>query len=111
MENQFALVNVLDQYKSLSLAAKTSAQSGVSGTGGAAALLLVGRELRLELEHVRVWGSAQGRRGRSENAKKGLVQHGVHGETGQAAQLHVGRVSETGSGNADLQPGNKMTVV
>ena len=48
MENQSALVNVLDQYKSLSLAAKTSAQSGVSGTGGAAALLLVGKELRLE---------------------------------------------------------------
>ena len=48
MENQSALVNVLDQYKSLSLAAKTSAQSGVSGTGGAAALLLVGWELRLE---------------------------------------------------------------
>ena len=105
MENQFALVNVLDQYKSLSLAAKTSAQSGVSGTGGAAALLLVGRELRLELEHVRVWGSAQGRRGEKENAKKDPVQHGVLGETGQAAQLHVGRVSETGSGNADLQQG------
>ena len=108
MENQSALVNALDQYKSLSLAAKTSAQSGVSGTGGAAALLLVGRELRLESELVRVWGSVQGRRRRTENAKIDPVQHGVLGETGQAAQLHVGRGSETGSGNADLQPGNKM---
>ena len=60
---------------------------------------------------MRVWGSVQGRRGRKEDAKKDPVQHGVLGETGQAAQLHVGRVSETGSGNADLQPGNKMTIV
>ena len=60
---------------------------------------------------MRVWGSVQGRRGRTENAKKDPVQHGVLGETGQAAQLHVGRVSETGSGNADLQPGNKLNSV
>ena len=92
MENQSALVNVLDQYKSLSLAAKTSAQSGVSGTGGAAALLLVGRELRLESELVRVWGSVRGRRRRRENAKKDPAQLGIHGETGQVAQLHAERV-------------------
>ena len=57
-----------------------------------------------------MWGSAEGRRGRRENAKKDPVQHGVLGETGQAAQHRVGRVSETGSGNADLQPGKKSNI-
>ena len=37
MESQSALVNVLVQYKSLSLARQSSAQSGVTGVGGAAA--------------------------------------------------------------------------
>ena len=58
-----------------------------------------------------MWGSVQGRRGRKENAKKDLVQHGVLGETGQAAQLHAGKGSEIGSGNADLQRGNKIDFI
>ena len=57
-----------------------------------------------------MWESVQGRRGRTEDAKIDPVQHGVLGETGQAAQLHAGRGSETGSGNADLQPGIKSNI-
>ena len=37
MENQSVLVSALGQYKSLSRAAKTSAQNGRNGAGGAAA--------------------------------------------------------------------------
>jgi len=37
MENQSVLVSALGQYKSMSLAAKTSAQNGRNGAGGAAA--------------------------------------------------------------------------
>jgi len=37
MENQSVLVSALGQYKSLSLAAKTSARNGRNGAGGAAA--------------------------------------------------------------------------
>ena len=36
MENQSALVSALGQYKSLSLAAKTSARNGQNGAGGVA---------------------------------------------------------------------------
>ena len=44
-----------------------------------------------------------------ENARKDHVQHGVHGVTGQAVQLHVVMVSETESGNVDhLQGENKI---
>ena len=40
-----------------------------------------------------------------ENARKDHVQHGVHGVTGQAVLLHVGRESGTESGNVDPQQG------
>ena len=39
------------------------------------------------------------------NARKDHVQHGVHGVTGQAVLLHVGRESGTESGNVDPQQG------
>ena len=109
MENQSVLANVLGQYKSLSLAAKTSVQNGVTGAGGAAALFPAGRELRQEPDPALVLGSVRGRKERKESAKRDPVLHGVHGVTGQAVQLHVGMVSETESGNVDhLQGENKI---
>jgi len=47
--------------------------------------------------------SVLGRIEKRENARKDHVQHGVHGVTGQAVLLHVGRESGTESGNVDPQ--------
>ena len=49
--------------------------------------------------------SVLGRTKKRENARKDHVQHGVHGVTGQAVLLHVGRESGTESGNVDPQQG------
>ena len=49
--------------------------------------------------------SVLGRIEKRENARKDHVQHGVHGVTGQAVLLHVGRESGTESGNVDPQQG------
>ena len=55
--------------------------------------------------------SVLGRIEKRENARKYHVQHGVHGVTGQAVLLHVGRESGTESGNADHQQGKIVNIV
>ena len=74
----------------------------MTGAGGAAALSHVGREHRTGRGPVEGTESVLGRKGKREDARRGLVHRGVHGVTGQAVLPHVGKDSEIESGNVDL---------
>jgi len=105
MENQSALANVSARYKSLSLVAKTSVQNGETGADGAVALLAVGRVSKQGTDPALVLESVQERTEKKESVKRDHVLNGVHGETGQAALHHAGRVSGIESGSVDLLQG------
>ena len=105
MENQSALVNVLVQYKSLSLVAKISVQNGVTGVGGAPAQYLVERELKLGQGLVVLVKNVQEMQKKKENVKRSLVLCGVPGVSGQVVQHPVVLVLGTGSGNVDPRQG------